>query len=136
MTVTESTNLAEFIVNKCSHCGTFCVVRLSDLRDVITAGKRPQVKCYQCQKSFTAGPDINALQITGARTTSFFQTGQLTPPRTPKTLSSNTAERPGKSSVNRWPLHLLAVISASAALVYWFFNNGQIDISDIINILE
>ena len=109
MTLATTTSADGLIVNKCAHCGTYCVIALDDLHPVLAAGKRPQILCHHCQKLFAPRPDMN--------------------------VPDEELSRPAAASARRTTFYILLIACAVAGL-YWLADVKQLNLSDMIRILE
>ena len=142
MTIATTSSADGLIVNKCLHCATYCVIALDDLHPVLAAGKRPQILCHQCQKSFAPGPNMNVPDE------------ELSPPvdsaRPVKhdnhsaVAADHAAHQPGKAapeskpaaSPKRRTAFYIFLIACAAAGLYSMANVKQLKLSDMIRILE
>ena len=142
MTLARTTSADGLIVNKCAHCGTYCVIALDDLHPVLAAGKRPQILCHHCQKLFSPGPDMNVPDEELSRP------ADSTPPvkhdDQPEVAADHAAHqssqtapenKPAASSARRTTFYIFLIACAVAGL-YWLADVKQFYLSDMIRILE
>ena len=142
MTLATTNSADGLIVNKCTHCATYCVIALDDLHPVLAAGKRAQILCHHCKKLFAPGPDMNVPdeelsrpadsasavkhddQLALAADHAANQSGQTAP-----------ENKPAASSARRTAFYIFLIACAVAGL-YWLADARQLNLSDMIRILE
>ena len=142
MTVAKTTFTDGMIINKCSHCATYCVFALSDLKNVLVAGKRPQIMCHHCQALYVPGPPIDISDKGLPRGENNPTPSEHIGPHakgsdrtyheTDQVLHPDMSTGP---QINRKVLFFFAITCTVGAL-YWLEKVLQLNISDIFSILE
>ena len=142
MTLATTASADGLIVNKCAHCGTYCVIALDDLHPVLAAGKRPQILCHHCQKLFSPGPDMNAPDEELSRPAD--SASAVKHDDQPAFAADNAANQSGQTapenklaaaSARRTAFYIFLIACAVAGL-YWLTDARQLNLSDMIRILE
>jgi len=128
------------IINRCTHCTTYCVIALDDLHHVLADGKRPQIACHHCDKLFSPGPDLNITDVDVTDTSDTTITGGNNPlvPDESATADPATGKAPDNappSSGKKLPLFLI-LAACSVAAIYWLNHSGHFDMSRLLMILE
>ena len=142
MTLATTTSADGLIVNKCTHCATYCVIALDDLHPVLAAGKRAQILCHHCQKLFAPGPDMNVPDEELLRPAD--SASAVKHDDQPAVAADHAANQSGQttpenklavSSASRTAFYIFLIACAVAGL-YWLADARQLNLSDMIRILE
>ena len=142
MTLATTTSADGLIVNKCTHCATYCVIALDDLHPVLAAGKRPQILCHHCQKLFTPGPDINIPDEELSRPTDsaspvkHYDQSKVAAGHAAHQSSQAALQNKLAASSARRTTFYVFLIACSVAGLYWLADVKKLNLPDIIRILE